>query len=199
MRVRQLGFVASIVVGGVALMTACGGSNGGASAPVGGQPQDVANVHINDLPGTQPDIDNPDEQSDDGVGTPDLADQDAVDASAPAAGYKWIVAAADDFKLSEDGTASWVPSKVVAGDQGLEVVPTNDGTADSAPLAEVVEFASPNGCVEPYSEEPDVDANDVGLIPCDWTSYFEQPDHFAPMIWLDEDGNITKIADRYHP
>ena len=190
MRARRLGLVASIVVAGGVLLTACGGSKGEVSAPAGGQPQDVAQVHINDVPRTQGDE----------TGTqPDVEDFDAVDASAPAIGYKVFVAAAGDFTLSEDGTASWVPSKVVMGDFGPEVVPTNDGTVDSAPLHEYAEFATPLGCEEPYSEEPNVDANGVGMSSCTWATYVEQPDHFAPMIWLDEEGRVTKIADRYHP
>jgi hypothetical protein len=194
MRVRQLFFVASTVVAGAVLMSACGASNGQAAAPVrAGQVGHVQQVHDNDLPGTQPDVDNPDQLPDF-----DEADWDAVEASAPAVGYKAVVVAADDLTLTKDGTVSWVAGEVKMGDFGPEFVPSDGGLVDSAPLNQRAEFATPTGCTEPYGDV-DVDANDVGLTSCEPTDYFYESSHYLPMIWLDDEGTVVKIADRYHP
>ena len=131
-------------------------------------------------------------------GEVEVPDSDAIEAAAPAVGYKTVVVAADSFELSKDGMVSWVPAEMATGDFGPEVVPSNDGTVDSAPLHEYAEFATPTGCVEPYGDV-NIDANGVGLTSCEPTDYFYESSHYAPMIWLDEDGRVTKIADRYHP
>lgn len=108
-----------------------------------------------------------------------------------------VVEVATDIKLAEDGSVSWTVAKIdTSGNAEPNVVAVSDAT-DSARFAEKVDLLTPEGCAAPFGEIK-VDGDGLGQTPCTWETY-QQVDHYAPKIWLDADGNITRIADRYHP
>lgn len=171
MRFLRGAFVASVALAGALLLTACGGEQGGTSGSAAGEKPQVDQVASDD-------IDNPDEGE-------------------PAVGAKVVIDAAVTFDIA-DGTVSWTAGRMIEGDFGSEVEPTNDGSPDSAPLHEYAEFAAPSGCEEPFGDVR-IDGDGVGLTSCSLESYSALETHYAPKIWLDEDGRVVKVADRYHP
>ena len=179
MRFLRGSFVASVAVAGALLLTACGGEQGGTSgSSAGAKPQVDRAVSDEELAGTRADVDNPDEGE-------------------PALGAKVVIDAAVTFEIA-DGTVSWTAGRMIEGDFGPEVEPANDGSSDSAPLHEDAEFAAPSGCAEPFGDVR-IDGDGVGLTSCSLESYSALETHYAPKIWLDEDGRVVKVADRYHP
>lgn len=108
-----------------------------------------------------------------------------------------VVEVATDVRVAEDGNVTWAVGKIdTSGNAEPNVVAVSDRTT-SARFAENVELLTPEGCVEPFGDL-EFDADGLGLTPCTRETY-QQVEHYAPKIWLDADGNITKIADRYHP
>jgi hypothetical protein len=178
MRFLRGAFVASVALVGALLLTACGGQGSTSGSADGEKPQVDRVVSDDEVPGNRPDVDNPDEGE-------------------PALGAKVFIDAAVTFEIA-DGTVSWTAGRMIEGDFGPEVESTNDGTPDSAPLHEYAEFAAPSGCEEPFGDVH-IDGDGVGLTSCSLESYSALETHYAPKIWLDEDGRVVKVADRYHP
>lgn len=190
MNIRRIGLFASFAVAGAIVLTACGGgSHDATSAHTDTKHEQVAKAG---------DSENLDGTSDGQIPPVDAPDQDAIDVSAPASGYASVIVAANDVEMGATGGVDFVPGDVHNGDNGPEFVATQGDVTQHATMAADAEYASPTGCAEPHSDVR-VDANDVGLTPCTAADYFNEADHDMPMIYLNDSGEIVKIADRYHP
>jgi hypothetical protein len=109
-----------------------------------------------------------------------------------------VVDIATNVELTEDGTVTWTEGRMdTSTEGGPRVVPVTGTTSRTAEFATDVELLTPQGCTEPFGDLK-LDADGIGQTPCTRETY-QQVDHYAPRIWLDQDGRITRIADRYHP
>jgi hypothetical protein len=110
-----------------------------------------------------------------------------------------VVEIATDVELSGTGTVTWVKGKVDdSGEAEPVVVPVGNAERTSAKFAPEVELLTPQGCAEPYGDLK-IDDDGLGQVRCTFDNYREVGEHYAPKIWLDADGRVTKMADRYHP
>lgn len=108
-----------------------------------------------------------------------------------------IVEYAATIEFSNGDTATWVDGTVDSSGPAEPTVKPIDNEKHSAKFASKVQFLTPQGCKQPFGDLK-VDSNGLGQTPCTWETY-EQVDHYAPQIWIDNAGQIVKIADRYHP
>jgi hypothetical protein len=110
-----------------------------------------------------------------------------------------VVEMAADVEISSNETVTWVEGKVDdSGEFESVVVPVADAERTSAKFASEVELLTPQGCQEPFVALK-IDDDGLGQVRCTFDDYRRLGEHYAPKIWLDADGRITKIADRYHP
>jgi hypothetical protein len=110
-----------------------------------------------------------------------------------------VVEIATDVELSSSGTVTWVEGKVDdSGEFESVIVPVSNAKRASATFAPEVELLTPQGCAEPYGDLK-IDDDALGQVRCTFDNYRKAGEHYAPKIWLDADGRITKMADRYHP
>jgi len=110
-----------------------------------------------------------------------------------------VVEIATDVELSGTGTVTWVEGRVDdSGEFESTIVAVDNAKRTSAKFAPEVELLTPQGCAEPYGDLK-IDDDALGQVRCTFDNYRHVDDHYAPKIWLDADGRITKMADRYHP
>jgi hypothetical protein len=103
---------------------------------------------------------------------------------------------ATDVRVS-DGTLTWVEGKIDTSGPAEPNVAAVGDEKKSATFADDVELLTPQGCTAPLGDMK-VDKDGLGQTPCT-TDAYQDVDHYAPRIWLDGDGRVTKVADRYHP
>ncbi|HYQ64426.1 hypothetical protein [Actinophytocola sp.] len=110
-----------------------------------------------------------------------------------------VVEMAADVEISSNETVTWVEGKVDdSGEFESVVVPVANAERTSARFAAEVELLTPQGCQEPFVDLK-IDDDALGQVRCTFDGYRRLGEHHAPKIWLDADGRITKMADRYHP
>jgi hypothetical protein len=110
-----------------------------------------------------------------------------------------VVEMAADVEISRDETVTWVEGRVDdSGEFEAVVVPVANAERTSARFASEVELLTPQGCRKPYGDLR-IDDDALGQVRCTFDEYRRVGEHYAPKIWLDADGRVTKMADRYHP
>ena len=102
----------------------------------------------------------------------------------------------------DDKTVSFTDAQFLSSETGNRTIAALPGQQHqhSAPLASNATFFAASGCGS--SGPPKVDVKGLGAIVCTATQFREQvagQPNLAPAITFNQQGQITKMAARYHP
>ncbi len=104
--------------------------------------------------------------------------------------------------LREDGTVDFQVARFVRHVPNNRKVEAIDGLVHTAVLAADAEFLSTTGC-DPWNPvPPSTDEQGLGTVPCDRAAFAAMTtarEHYAPAIFYNDAGEISKIAHHYHP
>ncbi|GLZ35542.1 hypothetical protein Lesp02_77290 [Lentzea sp. NBRC 105346] len=101
--------------------------------------------------------------------------------------------------IHKGARVTWVPGKIVPAEtNNVMVVPVEGAQPEEASFAAGAKFLTPMGCDE--SESPSLDAEGLGTYECSADEYQNAAGgHRDTKIFFNEQGEIVKMADRYHP
>ncbi|WP_158848681.1 hypothetical protein [Saccharothrix deserti] len=105
------------------------------------------------------------------------------------------------IRRMDNTSITWAPARIVpAESNNTTAEPTSEVTTTTR-IAAGAAFRTPLGCTPNSASGLRLDGNGLGLVPCtrqDFTSgsYYSP---YAPMLTFDSRGEITEVADRYHP
>ncbi|MDA3626538.1 hypothetical protein OU415_13915 [Saccharopolyspora sp. WRP15-2] len=105
-----------------------------------------------------------------------------------------------DLEFARNGSSwmvSYVEGKWDDSTNGAPHTVPGGGPTQVAALAPDVQFLSPFAGGTPTAE-PQLDSEGLGVVPISRDDFIQQHNQSAK-IWLDDNGQVTKIAARYQP
>ena len=103
--------------------------------------------------------------------------------------------------IGGDGTVEWLEAKLVpATSDNTKVEAVAPERKQSSKLAADASFLTPTGCTSTHVDIS-LDPTGTGMVKCARVDYLRMGPgtHYAPKMSFNQQGEITRIADRYHP
>ena len=104
--------------------------------------------------------------------------------------------------IGEDGTVEWLDAQFAPAEANNRTVEPTTKTKRTAKLADNAVFLSTQGCDPDHATGLEVDGQGLGTVPCDRDSYAKMTPQwvqYAPSISFNDQGQIVKMANHYHP
>jgi hypothetical protein len=104
--------------------------------------------------------------------------------------------------IGADGTVEWLDAHFVHAKTNNDTVEPTSDTKRTAKLAANAVFLSTQGCDPDHPTGLEMDSKGLGTVPCDRTAYAKMTPQwtlYAPSISFNDQGEIVKMANHYHP
>ncbi|HWO63474.1 MAG TPA: hypothetical protein VNO31_25920 [Umezawaea sp.] len=104
--------------------------------------------------------------------------------------------------MRDDGSVDFQVARFVRFAPNNRRAEAIDGLVHTAVLAPDAEFLTTMGCDPGNQVNPSIDQQGLGTVPCDREAYLAVTPPgtpVAPAIFYNEAGQISKMANHYHP
>jgi hypothetical protein len=104
--------------------------------------------------------------------------------------------------IGADGTVEWLDAQFAPAETNNRTVEPTSQTKRTAKLADDAAFLSTQGCDPDHPASLELDGLGLGTVPCDREAYATMTPQwvqYAPSIFFNDQGEIVKMANHYHP